>query len=135
MQLSPRAARVVGHVLGCNSAQIYKFPRCYRISRSEGFSPILRQQAKNTNWFAIHWQDGNATHARLGVSVGKRAVSSAVVRNRVKRLIRECFRGVARQGMNRDIVIRLRKQLEFRDQQEAIKALTCELKSILSVAR
>lgn len=59
----------------------------------------------------------------------------AVVRNRVKRLIRECFRDIARQGMDRDVVIRLRKPLGYGDQQEAIRALSCTLKSILAVAR
>lgn len=134
-QLSPRAARVAVFVLACNSEQIHTLPRRYRFARREGFSRILRQQAEITNWFAIHWQKGNAGHARLGVSVSKRAISTAVGRNRAKRLIRECFREIAHQGLNRDVVIRLRKQFGCSDQQEAIKVLSCALKSILTVAR
>lgn len=95
---------------------------------------MLQQQAKITNWFAIHWQEGNAGHARLGISVGKRAVPTAVGRNRVKRLIRECFRNITKQEKKRDVVIRLRKRLGYSDQQEAIRALSCALKSILTIA-
>jgi ribonuclease P protein component len=96
---------------------------------------VLQQQAKTTNWFAIHWQEGNAGHARLGISVGKRAIPTAVGRNRVKRLIRECFRNIAKQGTERDVVIRLRKQLGYSDQQEAIRALSYALKNILTIAK
>lgn len=135
MQLLPPVALVVAPVLACNSEQVHTFPRRYRFVRREGFSRVLRQQAKLTSWFAIHWLKGNAGHARLGISVGKRAIPTAVGRNRVKRLIRECFRDIARQGMDRDVVIRLRKQLGYSDQQEAIRVLSCELKSILTVAR
>lgn len=131
----PRAARVVAFVLVCKPKQIHTLPRRYRFARREGFARILRQQAKITNWFAIHWQEGNAGHARLGISVSKRAVPTATGRNRVKRLIRECFRDVARQGMDRDVVIRLRKQFGCGDQQEAVGALSCSLKSILEVAK
>lgn len=42
---------------------------------------------------------------------------------------------MARQGMDHDVVIRLRKRLGYSDQQEAIEALSCTLKNILAVAR
>lgn len=135
MQLLLRVALVAAPALACNSEQVHTLPRRYRFTRREGFSRVLRQQAKITNWFAIHWQEGNTGHARLGISVGKRAVPTAVGRNRVKRLIRECFRDIARQGMDRDLVIRLRKQIGYSDQQEAIRVLNCTLKSILMVAK
>lgn len=130
-----RDVPVAAHALACDSEKAHTFPKRYRLTRREGFSRVLQQQVKITNWFAIYWQESNAGHARLGISVGKRAIPAAVGRNRVKRLIRECFRNIARQGMERDVVIRLRKRLGYSDQQEAIRALSCTLKSILAVAR
>jgi len=125
---------VAVHVLACNSEKAQTFPRRYRISRREGFTRILKQRPQTNQWFAIHWLSGEAGHARLGVSVGKRVVPTSVGRNRIKRLIRENFRSVSRQGMARDVVVRLRKLPSQAEQSLARAALGTMLKRILEVA-
>ncbi|MBU1777963.1 MAG: ribonuclease P protein component [Gammaproteobacteria bacterium] len=101
--------------------------------RREGFSRVLQSRAQITSWFAIHWVDSGAGHARLGATVGKRVAPTAVARNRLKRLIREQFRKVARQGSSRDVVIRLRKQPGRAEWREAVDALRAALERILAV--
>lgn len=133
MPSSQPVAHVAVHVLACNPEKVQTFPRRYRVGRREGFSQILKSRAQTTNWFAIHWVDGNAGHARLGVSVSKRVVSTAIGRNRIKRLIREQFRAIARQGLGRDVVVRLRKQPGKAERQEAGRVLGDALKKILAV--
>jgi len=42
--------------------------------------------------FAINFAPSPVGHARLGLSVGAKAVGNAVARNRVKRVVRDWFR-------------------------------------------
>lgn len=51
-------------------------------------------------------------HARLGVVVGKRTAKSAVLRNRIKRVIRESFRSNQDRLKRVDIIIIARKPCE-----------------------
>lgn len=70
-------------------------------------------------------------YARLGIVVSKRLVPKAVRRNRVKRLIRECFRTINREGIGKDVVVRLRSGLEKNDEAEARSVLTKTLRDLL----
>ena len=124
---------MVAHVLACNPEKIQSFPRRYRVGRREGYTQILQSRVHNTGWFAINWVEGKAKHARLGVSVSKRMVPTASDRNRIKRLIREGFRAIARHGLERDIVVRLRKKPANTETQEAFRVLNDALKNILVV--
>ncbi|MDH2917085.1 MAG: ribonuclease P protein component [Gallionella sp.] len=103
------------YALACKPIKAFEFPRRYKLTRREGFSRILQQRAHTSNWFALHSQPNAESCARLGVSVSKRIVPSAVKRNSVKRLIRESFRLRTKSEVARDIVIRLRKPLGKQD--------------------
>jgi ribonuclease P protein component len=122
------------YVLPCNSVKVETFPRRYRLARRDGFSRILKKRAQTIDWFAIHWEDGKTNHARLGVTVSKRVVPTAVGRNRIKRLIRERFRVVAHLGLARDVVVRLRRFPSKAEQQAACGVLDSIMKNILAVA-
>jgi ribonuclease P protein component len=117
--------------LACDPKEVLTLPRRYRLSRREGFSRILHQKAQTNTWFAVHSETNSAGHARLGMTVGKRVLSASTQRNIAKRLIRECFRKIARQGMARDVVVRLRKPLDRKDFPVARAALGEMLKSVL----
>jgi len=71
-------------------------------------------------------------HARLGMTVSKRVVPASTQRNVAKRLIRECFRHCARQGVAKDVVIRLRKPLDRKDHPRARATLGEMLKTVLA---
>ena len=120
------------HVLACDPKEVLTLPRRYRLTRREGFSRILQQRAQTNLWFAIHSETNSAGHARLGMTVSKRVLPAATRRNAAKRLIRECFRRCARQGIARDVVIRLRKPIDSKERPAARAALGELLKTTLA---
>jgi ribonuclease P protein component len=65
-----------------------------RLSRSTEFQRVYRQGRSRANRHLVLYSfqrgEGDATRPRLGVSVGRK-VGNAVVRNRVKRTIREAI--------------------------------------------
>lgn len=71
--------------------------RRHRLSRSKDFDAVYRQgTSASTRYLTLHWfprEDDPDGEPRLGLAV-PRAVGSAVVRNRVKRLLRECWRAL-----------------------------------------
>lgn len=107
-------------------------PRRYRLSRRVGFSRILYQRAQISSWFAVHSEINSLGHSRLGMSVTKRVLASATRRNFAKRLIRECFRQIARHDTARDIVVRLRKPMNKQDIPAARSVLRELLKTVLT---
>ena len=69
--------------------------RRYRLSRSKDFDAVYRQgRSVSTRYLTLHWfprEDDPAGEPRLGLAVPK-AVGNAVVRNRIKRQLREIWR-------------------------------------------
>jgi ribonuclease P protein component len=70
-----------------------------RLSRSSDFQRIYRQGSSTASRFLVLYSfkrpaETGAEGPRLGLSVSKK-LGGAVVRNRVKRLLREAFRGCA----------------------------------------
>ena len=119
-------------VLLCDIKTVSTLPRCYRLSRREGFSGILQQKAQTRSWFAVYSKKNSSGHARLGMSISKRLIPAATQRNVVKRMIRESFRKYARNGTALDMVIRLRKPLEKKDLAAARITLDEMLKTMLT---
>jgi ribonuclease P protein component len=73
--------------------------RRYRLSRSRDFDAVYRQgRSASTRFLTLHWfpRDDDPDGApRLGLAVPK-SVGSAVVRNRLKRQLRETWQALAR---------------------------------------
>ena len=67
-----------------------------RILTAAGFDAVysLRIRAMDS-FFTVNAAPNTLGHARLGLSIGKKAVGNSVARNRVKRQVREAFRLVA----------------------------------------
>ena len=69
--------------------------RRHRLSRSRDFDDVYRHgKSVSSRYLVLHWfprRDDAAGDPRLGLAV-PRAVGAAVVRNRVKRLLREAWR-------------------------------------------
>jgi ribonuclease P protein component len=87
-----------------------------RLSRSSDFQRIYRQGRSTASRFLVlYWFKRPAELAdegpRLGLSVSKK-LGGAVIRNRVKRLLREAFRANAEQlAKEYDLVVIARPQL------------------------
>ena len=70
-----------------------------RLSRSRDFDAVYRQgRSTSTRFLVLYWfprpDDGDLTEPRLGLAVPK-SVGGAVVRNRVKRQLRETWQELA----------------------------------------
>jgi ribonuclease P protein component len=69
------------------------FRPAQRLHTPAEFSRVLaRGRRAGDALFGLGWLANELGHARLGLAIGGKAVGNAVARNRVKRLVRECFR-------------------------------------------
>jgi len=68
------------------------FPSALRLHRGREFDRAFREGGRaGDDLMVVHAVPNGGPHPRLGLAVG-RGVGGAVVRNRVKRLLREAFR-------------------------------------------
>ncbi|MET0291091.1 MAG: ribonuclease P protein component [Steroidobacteraceae bacterium] len=69
------------------------FPRAVRLLGPKDFERVysLRRRVSDS-FFSINFAPSPTGKARMGLSVGAKAVGNAVARNRVKRLVRDWFR-------------------------------------------
>ena len=67
-----------------------------RLLKPADFNRVYsRRQRVVNDLFSINFAPGEQPHARLGLSIGGKAVGNSVARNRVKRQVRESFRKAA----------------------------------------
>ena len=68
-------------------------PKSCRILASSGYTNVLRAGKKNNDaLFSVYCTANDLPHARLGITVSRKVSPKAVLRNRIKRQIRESFR-------------------------------------------
>ena len=70
--------------------------RRHRLSRSRDFDAVYRHgRSVSTRFLALHWfpREGDAADPRLGLAVPK-GTGGAVVRNRIKRQLREAWQAL-----------------------------------------
>ncbi|HPO14585.1 MAG TPA: ribonuclease P protein component [Candidatus Hydrogenedentes bacterium] len=70
----------------------YKFPRAARLTRKSEYEIVLKNGERvSGRAFVCYWIRREAQGCKLGMTVSRK-VGNAVVRNRIKRHIREFFR-------------------------------------------
>lgn len=85
---APRAARASRR----NTAPTGSFARDARLTRPAEFDRVFSEgRRRRLKHFTLVFAPA-ASRPRLGMSVGRRASPRAVVRNRIKRIVRESFR-------------------------------------------
>ncbi len=109
-----------------------RFPTNRRLSSNRQFKAVLDQGRRARNGLLILYAAPNERgYPRLGISVGKSS-GTAVIRNRLKRLLREAFRGSQdRIPQNLDYVLLIspslsRKLKESAERRKVLASLTRE---------
>ena len=94
-----------------------KFTRSNRLTMSSEYTEVFKQNDYRitSGPLLLLARNNNMYHSRLGLIVGKKAVPTAVQRNRIKRIIRESFRLNKHTLSGTDIVILARKGLVSMD--------------------
>jgi len=106
--------------------KFFSFPKSKRLISNKQFRAVLaRRLCADDGLLAIYIAENNCQYWRLGVSVGK-SCGNAVVRNRLKRLLKEAFRQSQDRipaGFDYLIMISPRRS---RDSKQTTKQLTFE---------
>ena len=72
------------------------FARPQRLLKATEFDAVYaRRRRVVDSFFAVNFTSNELGLARLGLSIGAKAVGNSVARNRVKRVVRESFRQMA----------------------------------------
>ena len=107
-----------------------RFPRQARLTRARDFERALRQPDFRLSAGPLRLNTVfNRMHtARLGLIVGRKSVSRATARNRIKRVIRERFRRVRSELASVDVVVRVVAPVTRTDLHRHLDRLLAELK-------
>lgn len=103
----------------------FKYPRESRLLKPSDFEKVFAKARKVDSSFAsffVHSNSGNV--ARLGLAVSKRNFPKAVTRNRFRRLVRESFRQHQNSLVGFDIVVSVKRQAAFTNNDGFMKGLT-----------
>ena len=108
------------------------FPAKFKIKTSRDFRSIFTEGTKtHSENFILYVKPNSLGFPRLGVSVGKKASASSVRRNRMKRVLREVFRGNKLAFTSNDVVFVIKNDVsdrKFSDIYSEIKKLAGRIK-------
>ncbi len=83
------------------NSRIFSFPKTYRLLTAEDYKHAFTKAVKiKGQGFNVYLSENNKHHSRLGLIVARKVDKRAVVRNRIKRIIRESFRQQQLCGFN-----------------------------------
>ena len=102
----------------------------YRVKKSQEFSDIMNYKKFYTcPSFAIYVKPRKEEHARVGISVGKK-LGKAVIRNKVKRQVREMVHEIYTFEENYDTIILVRVKYHEESYQNNKKLLESLVKKV-----
>lgn len=102
----------------------YRFGKAYRLLKTDEYSSVFNLRRCQTHGLFQVWSQPNGRdHARVGLVMAKRVASSAVVRNTMKRIVREWFRHRRPDLEPFDLVIRARRPFGREQSHDAWKQL------------
>ncbi len=105
-------------------------PRYRRIGRREGFDLAPGPGVSSNEWFVVYARPNRLGVSRLGVTVPKRVAPRANARNFAKRLVREGFRRSFPAACAVNVVVRVRKRLDWNTAQQGAEALARLLRGV-----
>ncbi len=113
-----------------HSATSQRFPRQFRLTRARDFERVLRAPDFRLSAGPLRLNAVfNRMHtARLGLIVGRKSVSRATARNRIKRVIRDRFRRIRSELGSVDVVVRVVAPVTRMELHRHLDRLLTELK-------
>lgn len=91
----------------------HAFGRHRKLRKTDEFSSVFRfKRVRRGECLDAHYAPNGLPFSRLGLVVGKKVLPRAVDRNRVKRILRECFRLTGCELAGIDLVLRVKKAAE-----------------------
>lgn len=89
----------------------HRFKKESKLIKADEFSSVFNFRKRyTTQYVVIHYQPNDLNQSRLGLVASKKVAKSAVVRNYMRRVIRECFRqNPLVHTLSYDFVIRINK--------------------------
>lgn len=85
--------------------QSARFPKHARLLNASDFNQVFDKSVRSSDqYFTVLARPNDLEHPRLGMAISKRRVKLSVVRNRLKRIVREHFR-LSQQNYNADYVV------------------------------
>ncbi len=107
------------------------FKQRFRLTNATDFERVFRENQRSVDGlFTVLYRRNGLGYPRLGLAIAKRQVRFAVERNRLKRLIRESFRGAKQQLSDLDIVIMARRKAGASDNAVVYASLTRHWQSL-----
>lgn len=87
------------------------FKKELKLIKADEFSSVFNFKKRyTTQYIVIHYKPNALNHSRLGLVAPKKVAKSAVVRNYMRRVIRECFRqNLIVHTLSYDFVVRVCK--------------------------
>ena len=108
-----------------------RFPSKYRISENWVFNEFLiAGKILNSPNYRLYWKTNNFDFPRLAIRVPKKELRGAVLRNRLKRVIREIFRNRLDTLLVFDYVIVCKRQLGVCSNKEIRTSFVAQLNKI-----
>ncbi|HEV2111778.1 MAG TPA: ribonuclease P protein component [Gammaproteobacteria bacterium] len=112
------------------------FPRAVRLLQPAEFSHVFQNGTRSSDaCFVVLACGSDAATARLGLAVAKKAVAQAVVRNRIKRTVRESFRAWRVNLPAMDIVVQARAAAGHRENAELHASLDWHWREVIKRCR
>ena len=100
------------------------FPRRSRLVTKADYGRVFAKPTKSGDaFFGILARPNDLDYARLGLAISRKIAKQAVLRNRVKRIIRESFRHHQAVLQGLDIIVMGRSKLVHADNPELFDAL------------
>lgn len=83
------------------------FPACLRLRKRHEFQAVFNNKRRRVNgkYFTVLYSSLETKECRLGIIVSKKQAKRSVDRNRIKRIIRECFRHKADTLKPQDVLV------------------------------
>ena len=87
-----------------------------KLSNSDDFSSVFSSKNRLSSLhFHLYYQYNNLNYYRYGYIVSRKIEKSAVIRNYIKRVIRETFKNDFSESFNVDMVIKVKKTFNNND--------------------